>query len=216
MHAQAYVMRCEDLGEADVRALCESRVILYCGAESVHVRIVNGRHLDHCMRVAHGHRADRKLATADLQRIYIRLTRRFERERSGREVRLAHVDRDRTVFTDFGIDASTETVHTNPLSPESMRDDTCDAPRTVAALFDLRAVRIEDPVVDITPAAARRQQHQRLVEADAGAPIAEEPHRSVVRHRGVRWCIEHHEVVAEAVHLGKRKAHRRISSWISE
>ena len=42
-----------------------------------------------------------------------------------------------------------------------------------AALFDLGAIGVEDAVIDVGACAPWRFEHQRLVEADAGAPVAE-------------------------------------------
>ena len=54
---------------------------------------------------------------------------------------------------------------------ESICNESSYAARTVAALFDLGAIGVEDTVVHIGVAIARRQQNERLIETDAGAAI---------------------------------------------
>ncbi len=48
-----------------------------------------------------------------------------------------------------------------------------DTARAIAALFDLGAVGIEDPIEHAARRIARSFQHQRLIEADSGVPIGE-------------------------------------------
>ena len=60
---------------------------------------------------------------------------------------------------------------------ELARDQAGDAAGAVAALLDLGAVGIEDAVEDVGAGRARRHQHQRLVEADAGAAVGEAAQR---------------------------------------
>ena len=82
-----------------------------------------------------------------------------------------------------------------------------DAARAVAALLDLEPVGVEDAVEHGRSCPARRFEHQRLVEADAGMAVRQ---LAPVLRRGQRAAgrrIEDDEVVAEAVHLREVDAH---------
>jgi hypothetical protein len=82
------------------------------------------------------------------------------------------------------------------------------ATRAVAALFDLRAVRIEYPVVDPALPIAGRLEHQCLIETDAGMSIRERA-EAICAGSSRRGRIEYQEVVAETLHLQKLEAHGR-------
>ncbi len=58
------------------------------------------------------------------------------------------------------------------------------AAHAIAALLHLAAVGVEDAVVGQRAVAARRFEHQRLVEADAAMPVGELPPL-----RGARWAV---------------------------
>ena len=69
--------------------------------------------------------------------------------------------------------------------------------RSIAALFDFRAVGIENPIEHAAVRIAGSFQHQRLIEADAGVPIGEgaQPARVQVSVGG-GGGVEYQEVVA--------------------
>ena len=81
------------------------------------------------------------------------------------------------------------------------------ATRAVAALLDLVAVGVENPVEHRRRGAPRPLQHQRLVKADAGAPIRETAQQLGPQHRLVGGRIEHDKIVAHPVHLREIDAH---------
>src|SRR5580692_11930331 len=87
-----------------------------------------------------------------------------------------------------------------------MRSDTAHA---IAALLDLAAVGIEDPVESTARGIAGSFDHQRLIEADAGAPVRERAQRDGIEaglwRRG--WRVEDEEIVAETLHLHKLDPH---------
>jgi hypothetical protein len=77
------------------------------------------------------------------------------------------------------------------------------APNSIAALFDLAAVGIEDSVISACARIARRFQHQRLIESDARMPIGQRAKfiRIQTCARGRRRGIEDQKIVAQALHL---------------
>jgi len=83
------------------------------------------------------------------------------------------------------------------------------ATHAIAALLHLAAVGIEDAVVDLGAGAARRLDHQRLVEADTGVARGERAPLGGGRQPSVARRIENDEIVAEAVHFGELELHGR-------
>src|SRR5438132_3935254 len=83
---------------------------------------------------------------------------------------------------------------------------TCALP-IFAALLDLVAVTVEDPVEDGGALAPRALQHQRLVEADAGAALPEPAQQPRSEQGLIGGRIEDDEIVADPVHLGEIDAH---------
>ena len=81
------------------------------------------------------------------------------------------------------------------------------AAHAVAALLDLAAVGVEDAVVSLRAGAARRLDHQGLVEADAGVTRGQRAPLRGGRQPAVARRIENDEIVAEAVHLGELELH---------
>ena len=77
----------------------------------------------------------------------------------------------------------------------------------VAAILDLAAVGVEDPIVEIGVGRARRLDHQHLVAADAETPVGERRTCAASRANRLARGIDHDEVVAEALHLGEPKTH---------
>src|ERR1700716_1354556 len=81
------------------------------------------------------------------------------------------------------------------------------AARAVAALLNLVAVAVEDPVEHGAVGAPGPLQHQRLVEADTGAAIRETAQQLGPEKGLVGGRIEYNEIVADPVHLREIDAH---------
>ena len=69
---------------------------------------------------------------------------------------------------------------------------------------ELAAAVVVDAVVEVDIGLARRLDEQHLVEADAEVAVGHLPDLCGAELDRVRDKIEHHEVVAEAVHFGER------------
>src|ERR1700730_12540752 len=82
------------------------------------------------------------------------------------------------------------------------------AARAVAALLDLVAVAVEDPVEHGAVGAPGTLQHQRLVKADTGAAIRETAQQRGPEQGLVGGRIEYTAIVADPVHLRESDAHR--------
>jgi len=77
------------------------------------------------------------------------------------------------------------------------------AARAIAALLDLAAVGIEHAIEGVGAMAARRLQHQRLVETYAGVAIGEGAPLVAGGQRRIGGQIEDYEVVARPCILVK-------------
>jgi hypothetical protein len=129
------------------------------------------------------------------------------------EARRPHVDRDLSRVLDPGSDHARGGLDADlALAGEPLvEDEASEAARAVAALLDLAAVGIEDAVAEIVRGIARSLDQQDLVAADAAMAVGDAagaPGREVDL---LAYAVEHHEIVALAVHLGE--AHRGNSTF---
>jgi len=76
-----------------------------------------------------------------------------------------------------------------------------DAANAVAALLHFAAVGVEDAVIEIGVGAARRLDLQDLVAAHAEVPVGDRAQLLRLERDRLLGRVEHHEIVAEAVHL---------------
>ena len=84
-----------------------------------------------------------------------------------------------------------------------------EAARAVAALLDLAAIGVEDPVAEVDAGTLRPLDDEDLIAADPEPPVGKPP---VLRRGEVHLlpdAVEHDEVVAEAVHLGEAELRHR-------
>jgi hypothetical protein len=75
--------------------------------------------------------------------------------------------------------------------------------RAVAALLDFAAVGIEDAVAEIGVAAGGRFHQQYLVAADTEMAVGDEAQLCRRQFYFLGKGIEHHEIVAQAVHFSE-------------
>jgi hypothetical protein len=167
---------------------------------------------EHGVRIAKRDRPDLERAPLDFE--LVRVARRLRGKGQGTrvKVRYAHVDRDRC-GADARVHHACGTVQGDGtvLGQPAVMQQGGDAARAVAALFDLVAVGVEDAVEHgrIGPPGAR--EHQRLIEADAGAAIGEAAQALGLQDGFVGWSIKDDEIVADPVHLREIDAHRAAS-----
>jgi hypothetical protein len=81
------------------------------------------------------------------------------------------------------------------------------ATRSIAAVLDLAAIGVEDAVIKIHRAGARRFDEQYLITAHTEAPIGEHAHLSHTERNRSGRGIDDDKVVAQSVHFGKFKMH---------
>ena len=167
---------------------------------------------EHRVRVAEGDRPDLERLALDFELVRIALGGRGKGQGTRIEVRYAHVDRDRRgaharAHHARGAVESDGTV----LGQSAVMQQGGDAARAVAALLDLVAVGVEDAVEHgrVGPPGAR--EHQRLIEADAGAAVGEAAQALGLENGFVGGGIKDDEIVADPVHLREIDAHRAAS-----
>ena len=131
---------------------------------------------------------------------------------AGFESRHAHVDRDLAVVPEHGHDHPARGLDANlALRREPLVADELDeAARAVAALLDLAAVGVEDPVAEIDVVARRGLDHQHLVAADAEAPVGEPAQLRRRQLQALPHAVEDDEIVAEPLHLGEPEPGHRF------
>jgi len=152
------------------------------------------------VRITKGNRAEIHEGACELELVARRLAFGLEWQRARIEVRNAHRHGDEPIRSQPRIDDPARAVHRQmrPARRAPACDEAGDAARAVAALLDLRAVRVEDPVVDVGPRPARRQEHQCLVEADARVAVGQSSQLVLRRDLAGIRRVEDDEVVAES------------------
>jgi len=207
--AQHDARRAVDLHEADVDPLRKRRMAFDAGAEPGYRCVGGGRNGNDGVRVAHRDDCKTDRFAVDIQSVACSRYGRQKRQGLRRKKRLAHLDGDQLALYRASADDSACAVQTDAaivaaaLPEQQCRHGAC----SIAALFDLAAIGVEDPVVHGCVRAARRRQRQGLVETDAGASVRERLQLCRTRDGGFRRGIENDEVVAEPVHLRERQLH---------
>ena len=123
-----------------------------------------------------------------------------------------HVDLHLAVLFKRRLDDSTESFDANlPLGRQSLIANEMDeAASAVAALLDLAAVSVEDPVAEIDVGARWPLDQQDLVAADAEMTIGKAHDLGAVEVDALANAVEHHKIVAQSLHLGELETHIRI------
>ncbi len=131
-------------------------------------------------------------------------TRRFE-------LRNAHIGGDPAVFVQRECHDTLAALQTDhPLIRQSpVMHETGEATHTVAALPDLAPIGIENPECEVHARFLACFQHQYLITAHAETAPSDPADLFRAQLERLSRGIEHDEVIAKPVHLGKRDGHRR-------
>ena len=163
----------------------------------------------HRVRVAHRHHRGFEGFVGYVEQmndhILVRQKGNFGRQKAG----FAHVDRDLAVgFEARGddpflrLDADLAFVG-QPLLMDKA-DETTSA---VAALLDLAAVGIEDPVAEIDTRLAGRLDQQDLVATDPEIAVGEVAKLFRGKRNRLANAVENNEIIAQTMHLGEFELH---------
>jgi hypothetical protein len=125
------------------------------------------------------------------------------------EHRHAHVDRDLTIVLRAQRDHATLRFDPDfPLVGQTLFDhEAHETARAIAALLHLAAIGIENAVAEIDIRPLRALDHQQLVAADAEVAVSEKAHLLGRQVDLLANRVDHDEIVAQAVHLGKTELH---------
>ena len=119
------------------------------------------------------------------------------------EAGCAHIDGYTAVFADPSEERSGARLDGDPAAPKASLQQRCHTTAGVPAGANLGTVGIQDTHEHIS--GARRFQHDDLIAAYAACSIGDRACRACGRPDRFGASVDHHEVVAEAVHLYKGK-----------
>ena len=117
------------------------------------------------------------------------------------QVRRPHVDADQTAPGVARPQQPGAGLHGGPVAARLLHDQAGDAAGAVAAGLDLAAVVVADAHEDIRRAVRRRLHDQKLVATHPLAPAGNAARGLGRQAKGVLAGIDHHEVIAQPVHL---------------
>jgi len=207
VHSQDDPVRIGDLHESYIGSPRECGMTLECGPDGADRCAPDVLDRNDDMGVTHGYRAEAHLFALDWQHIGFRGSHPGEWERFGREVRLAHVNRDIAIVEDTRRDQAGRALQAQIAPPPGagFKKQPGDAPESVAALLGRFPVRIENAESHIA-FPGWRIQDQQLVETHSCVAIGHVP--DVLGLWGERLLTPVHddEVVAQAVHLDESDA----------
>ena len=195
----------EDLGEADIGALGEQPVVLDPWAGLFHRRGLGVGHEEHHVRIAHGDAAGPGELGIDLQVDLGGVHFQGQGDVAPVQAGFAHVDRDLAVARAKGEEDAGRRLDAHGLGARRLHHQPADAARGVATGRHLAAVGVPDAHAGVGP--VRPADGDQLVAAHAGGAIGDRPGQLGAGRE--RFALDRHddEIVAEAVHLQKRKAH---------
>ena len=167
------------------------------------------------MGIAHGYRRERDRLSVQRQPVaqsFFRGQFRPERDAWRCEAGYIHLDPHPAVLEQARVHASADRIEREApfLRQRAIPDKPGHAATAVAALLGFAAVAVVYEKVEVCVGNRGRQHRQQLVETDAGAAIAPGPDAFAVQVGSLRDQVNHHEVVAEAMHLREPKVHRVI------
>ena len=200
-HAQPDAVGRQDLGEADIGALGEQRIVLQARAEFRHRQALDVGDEERRVRIAHaggrriGHRPRREV---EVQRVH----RPRQRDVRPVEPRRPHVDAHAAVGERLGGQVAGGGADDLGAAAGLARQQIGDAAGGVAAGPGLGAVGVADAHEGIGVGVWRRRlDGDELVAADAGAPVGDRGGAAGREAERAGALVEHDEVVAAAVHL---------------
>ena len=134
-----------------------------------------------------------------------------ERSFPGCEKRDAHVDRDLAVVLHSRLDDAALRLDPDDAlrSQTAVADKLHKAACAVAALLDLAAVSVENPVAKVDVVAARFFHDQYLIAAHAEMTVGQALQLWRAQVDPLRDAVKDDKIVAQTLHLGEFQAHVR-------
>src|SRR5437870_3644497 len=164
-------------------------------------------HLDG-VRVAERQRRYHDGRAVDIQRLDGFPGSADERNIGRAKLRCAHVHGDLAIRRQHGLDDSARRLdaHCALVGQSARAHEMHEAARAVAALFDLFAVGVEDSITKVDVSARRLLDKQYLVAADAEMAVCQPANLHGLELDLLADSVEHHEIVAQALHFGEAQA----------
>jgi hypothetical protein len=206
----------DHLHEAGIHAAREARMTFDQPTIALNRGGIRIRHNLDCVRVPHRHYGHLGRLVANVERPqhggphhprwqFGSVEWHLLRHEDGR----AHIDRDPSVILKAWRDNARQGLYTDfALLSQSLVDhEFHECPRTIAALLDLAAIRVKNPVAKIDTGGARTLDDQYLVGADAETSVSKLPPLLGRKINGLIDRVNHDEIIACAMHLGELQFH---------
>src|SRR5262245_17155379 len=145
------------------------------------------------MWVTHRHRADINPSTPYLQAVGVSPLGGIERQTTRLEARYAHVYRDDVLTLHASANESSGAIHGHGTRAglTTTIEERGDTAGTIATLFNLDPISIEDPIEHRCIRTPGLLQDQCLIETDTRVPVCELPELFGRRRSAPWWQIEH-------------------------
>ena len=133
----------------------------------------------------------------------------FERDFHRQQARLAHVHCHQTIIGQHRGDDALGGFHADGVlvGQALVEDKTGKTARAIAALLDLAAVAVENPVAEIGVGQGGFFHQQQLVKTHAGVAVAQLANLRGAQAHALAHAVDHHEIVAQAMHLAEVQNH---------
>src|SRR6218665_795989 len=139
-------------------------------------------------------------------------TRGIEGQAGGLELRAPHVDTDAAIGVEPQGDYAATGLHAQSFLVRQalVAHKARQAARAIAALRHLAAIGVVDDVLEVDVCGRRRPHAENLVGPDAKVAVRQKAVLGCAQPQALPGLVEHHEIIARALHFGKANLHRPI------
>src|SRR5690625_2176168 len=165
------------------------------------------------MGVTHGNGTDGIDCALDIQLMQRLIHFRLKWQRCRSKARYAHVHRHLLVFPHHQCQWTAGSFHLNLMFMRQalVMYETGETARTITAVLHFTAVGIENPVAEIHVRVAWRLNDQQLIKTHTEAAVGQLANLLYEWPSTLVDQVDHHEIVAKAMHLGEVQQHQRDS-----
>ena len=185
-----------------------------------HRRSLNIINQNHRMRITHIHTAYRYRLQTDqdnmCQRIFRFTMRRHKRNFRRHETRFTHIDGNQTVIQQLRYNNPFGRFDQNFrfIRQTLIRDKTRKTTRSIAALLYFPTIGIENAVPKIDRIRRRLLHYQKLIKTHAAIAVCPLGKRRSQRIKVLIDGINHHKIIAQAVHLRKFQSFHYLFTFL--
>jgi hypothetical protein len=161
------------------------------------------------MGIAHINGGQLHNLTVELYRVHQCLGLGHKRNLGGRKLGRAHIDRDPIQIINAQFNNAAGGFHAQHIftRESALAHKARKTTRAIAALLHLGAICIKNAIAKIDIGGFWRLYHQQLVKPHAEMTVGELADLLWSQPQALADQINHHEIVAEAVHLGELQTH---------